>query len=389
MADKTNIEWSDATWNPIVGCSIVSPGCTNCYAMRSAGYRLDGNPNTPQYAGTTMPSKSGPVWTGKIGVASEKVLTQPLRWRKPRMIFVNSMGDLFAEGVTDEMIDRVFAVMALCPQHIFQILTKRPERMREYLTQYDGFGRWGFIEGWALKIAGEKAPRVANRLKGKTLAYYGGANLPNVWIGVSVEDQKRADERIPILLDTPAAIRWISAEPLLGPVDLRRLRVADLSASAGFPMADALTGAFYLDPDKQAPFIRELIEEVRSDRRDPEGIGLDWVVCGGESGKGARPMHPDWARSLRDQCASAGVAFLFKQWGEWAPQVGAVDGWNIGDDPEISRFDHRDWQEDHWSEPFRPMWCDERDDDTVSRIGKKAAGRLLDGVLHDQYPEAM
>jgi protein gp37 len=176
MADKTGIQWTEATWNPLAGCSVVSPGCTNCYAMREAGGRLK---SSAKFAGLTEPSKAGPVWTGEVRLW-ERVLDQPVRWTKPRRIFVNSMSDLFHESVPDEWIDRVFAVMALCPQHTFQVLTKRADRMRDYCSSpYNGV---------ALSF---KWP------------------LPNVWLGVSVEDQARADGRIPRLLDTPAAVRCL------------------------------------------------------------------------------------------------------------------------------------------------------------------------------------
>jgi protein gp37 len=344
MADGTKIEWTDATWNPITGCAVVSPGCTNCYAMKLAGTRLKHHPSRE---GLTKDTKAGPVWTGEVRL-NRHWLDQPLRWTRPRMIFVCAHGDLFAEGVDQVWIDHVFAVMALAPQHTFQVLTKRPERMREYMLGMSS--RRGFIAGYGALVRGGNLPdhyEAAFEAIAKP--------LPNVWLGVSVEDQKRADERIPILLDTPAAVRWISAEPLLGPLDLvtflgGTLRIGNISI--------------------KVPAVR-----------------LDWVVAGGESGPDARPMHPDWARSLRDQCAAAEVPFLFKQWGEWAPQVGAVDGWTIPDDPEISRIDHRDWEENHWGEPYRPMWCDDLEDDTVSRVGKRYAGRLLDGVEHNGFPE--
>lgn len=206
----------------------------------------------------------------------EDRLTVPLHWRKPRRVFVCSMADLFHESIPDEFIARVFAVMALAPQHTFQILTKRPGRMRSLL------GGWGIHNLVMDRFANDDDLYVR-----RALAAGGGQAwpLPNVWIGVSVEDQKSADLRIPILLDTPAAVRWLSCEPLLGPVDISR----DEWLFSG------------------------------------KGNCVDWVVVGGESGPGARPMHPDWARSLRDQCAAADVPFLFKQWGEWAP-----DGFDIG-----------------------------------------------------------
>ncbi|MCI0999179.1 phage Gp37/Gp68 family protein [Ochrobactrum sp. C6C9] len=335
MADNTKIEWTDATWNPITGCKVVSPGCTNCYAMKLAGTRLAHHPSR---AGLTIDTKAGPVWNGNLRFNSEW-LFQPLHWKRPRRIFVCAHGDLFAEGVDDAWLDQIFGVMACSPQHIFQVLTKRPERMQAYLTTI-------LLEH---RLA---AAQAQFDFPLRSPGIWPHLPLPNVWLGVSVEDQVRANERIPHLLTTPAAVHWISAEPLLGPVDIR----------------DALA--------------------------NPKTIGeplwqlsrIDWVVAGGESGVDARPMHPDWARSLRDQCAAAEVPFFFKQWGEWAPQVGAVDGWALGDDAEISRFDHRDWETDHWGESYRPTWCDDIEDDTVSRIGKRNAGRLLDGIEHNDMP---
>lgn len=335
MADQSKIEWTDATWQPVTGCSIVSPGCTNCYAMKLADTRLRHHPSR---AGLTIGSKAGPVWNGKVRF-NEQWLDQPLRWKSPRRIFVCAHGDLFHENVPDEWIDMVFAVMALAPQHTFQVLTKRSARMRRYMTR----------GGPTLQMLAQ-VPQVGRDLMVANTDW----PLPNVWLGVSTERQQEADERIPDLIETPAAVRFISAEPLLGPISLFDF-IGPWSPSG--------------DVASHAP---------------PQ---LDWVIVGGESGTGARPMHPDWARSLRDQCAAAGVPFFFKQWGEWVPQVGAVDGWTIDDNPEISRFDHRDWDGDRYGEPYRPMWCDDRDDDTVARVGKKAAGRLLDGVEHNGMPD--
>lgn len=342
MADKTGIEWTDATWNPTVGCKVVSPGCTNCYAMKVAA-RMEGisvaheaahggNPGPMYYYRDLVThSKAGPVWNGTFREAPLDLLQRPLRWKRPRRIFVNSMSDLFGEGVTDETIDKVFAVMALCPQHTFQILTKRPERMRDYVKRLHD------------ETVQETCRRLVSVWPGNTRVPDDGVTipLPNVWLGVSVEDQKRADERIPILLETPAAVRWISAEPLLGPVYLRRIPVL-----GGW--YDALAG------------YRDIKRGI-----SPEGV-LDWVVGGGESGPGARPMHPDWARSLRDQCKDAGVAFLFKQWGEWFPSKFTVTG---------SRG---------------RMYCfsDGLSPAEMHQVGKKRAGRLLDGVEHNEYPEA-
>jgi protein gp37 len=231
-AIMTKIEWAEETWNPMVGCSLASPGCTNCYAMRAA-WRMGHHPKTPQYRGLTRMTKAGPVWTGEVRLVEHK-LAEPLRVRKPTGYFVNSMSDLFHETLPDADIDRVFAVMEQASRHIYLILTKRAERMARYTRV-----------------------RYADR-----------APPPHIRLGVSVEDQRRADERIPFLLEARAAVRFLSCEPLLGPLNLR-------------------------------PWIGR----------------LDWVIAGAESGKRnrVRPMDLDWVRSLRDQCLAAGVAFFFKQ----------------------------------------------------------------------------
>lgn len=339
MADNTHIEWTDATWNPVTGCSVTSPGCTNCYAMKLAGTRLK---HIPSRAGLTRESKAGPVWTGEVRF-NEEWLTQPLKWQRPRRIFVCAHGDLFHENVPDEWIDRVFAVMALAPQHTFQVLTKRSARMREYLTRPTVEIRVGLE---ALGLAMEAYYRDRKSSLGKGVALMGadinpGAlkawPLPNVWLGVSVEDQARADERIPDLLATPAAVRWISAEPLLGPVDLVGIK---------------------------SPQPGGRINAVHGYHLGEKCEKLDWVVCGGESGPGTRPMHPDWARDLRDQCAAAGVAFLFKQWGQWVACL-YNDPAQHGPVGNIKGIGENQW---------------------MKRSGKKAAGRLLDGVLHDGFP---
>ena len=362
MADHTEIEWTDATWNVITGCSVVSPGCTNCYAMKLAGTRLR---NHSSRAGLTRDTKAGPVWTGEIRF-NEQWLDQPMRWSRPRTIFVCAHGDLFAQGVTDDMLDKVFAVMALAPQHVFQVLTKRPERMRDYCRRTDERERHPSMTVAALMAATGRwnTPALDLRIW----------PLPNVWLGVSVEDQTRANERIPVLLDTPAAVRWISAEPLLGPIQI----------------AEYLPNPLWNDLPSW---------------RSPE---LDWIVAGGESGPGARPMHPDWVRSIRDQCAAASVAFLFKQWGQWAPicemseaatdrcyrsNRRAKDGECQDTLDEIygrtgivqSHVLHQDGSRHDNTAPM--AFQQGTGAMTMFAIGKKAAGRELDGVTHDGFPE--
>ena len=258
MSGKTKIEWTEATWNCITGCSKVSQGCRFCYAER-------------EWPRLAAPREKPNIYTGRdftdVRCHPEK-LNIPLRWTKPRRIFVNSMSDLFHEAVPDEFIHRVFGVMASAEQHIFQVLTKRPERMLAFVKSSNRPVETRF--GW----------------------YFGGPfPLRNVWLGVSVEDQATADERIPVLLQTPAAVRWISAEPLLGPVNLANL--------------DAGDGTFYS---------ARTGEHWDVDRSYRGNVGkLNWVVAGGESGPKARPSHSDWFRGLRDQCQVAGVPFFMKQ----------------------------------------------------------------------------
>lgn len=250
MAATTTIEWTDATWNALRGCSKVSAGCANCYAVGMAARFCK-----PGLWGHGLVERTcgGPRWTGTV-VLDEKALMAPLHWQKPRRIFVTSGSDPFHPAVTDEMLDRLFAVMAEANWHTFQLLTKRPERMREYCMS--------FVD----RHQNEAAPGILDRTAWP---------LPNLWLGVSVEDQASADQRVPHLLATPAAKRFFSCEPLLGPVDI-----------------------LVYGPNFET---------------------VDWVIVGGESGPKARPMHPDWARNLRDQCANAGVPFFFKRWGRWAP----------------------------------------------------------------------
>ncbi len=358
----TKIEWTEKTWNPIVGCSVVSPGCTNCYAMAMAR-RLGANPTTPHYAGTTKTVNGKPVWTGKVALAPERTLLAPLRWRKPTTILVNSMSDPFHKDVPDEWIDRVFAVMVLCPQHTFQLPTKRSARMRKYL----GHG------GTCIPIG---IRQQAETLVGKDPGPLPIA-LPNVWLGVSIEDQTRADERIPDLLATPAAVRFVSCEPLLGPIDLRWVAQPDEKRDG---VIDALIGRDWIFGDEHhLPFT-----PARSGHEDQDitrwFVGdcnrIDWVIVGGESGPNARPMHPDWVRSLRDQCQDANVPFFFKQWGEWALSEAwpkRRDWMIVYRDGDVDIPDYRTPDETIGEE-------------AMVKIGKKRAGRMLDGRIWDEIP---
>lgn len=346
MAEHSTIEWTDATWNPVVGCSLASPGCTNCYAMKLAGTRLR---HLPSREGLTQPSKAGPVWNGQVRLV-EEWLTQPLRWKKPRRIFVNSMSDLFHEDVADATIDRVFAVMALCPQHTFQILTKHAKRMREYLRDLSMRNRVATVT--AGMIAGfDDATCMELGVRWNTLKPW---PLPNVWLGVSTEDQERADERIPDLLATPAARRFVSLEPLLGPICFR----------------------WSSWDDWKSP-IKGVDRKGTTDELDGLRM-LDWVIAGGESGPGARPMHPDWVRSLRDQCATAKVPFFFKQWGEWRPDPSPYV--EIVSTSEIGTY---------WPDGTTGPGDEKAKGGTghsFRRVGKKAAGAEIDSKLHREFP---
>ena len=356
MSAKTGIEWTDATWNPIRGCSPISPGCKNCYASKVA-MRFSG-PGQP-YEGLVRINAAGErtdEWNGVVRPV-EKHLLDPLRWKEPRRIFVNSMSDLFHENLPDEEIDKVFAEMALCPQHTFQVLTKRPERMLRYLN--DAPGRLADV----VETMRFDKPR---RAVGPLPHLNGGERwfpLANVWLGVSVENQKYADERIPLLLQTPAAVRFISAEPLLGEVDLSCIPWPSSWDQGVDPISDGIDALRFQSADRSKPH-------------------LDWVIAGGESGPGARPMHPDWARSLRDQCRAADIPFFFKQWGEWTPgqNVEAVSGYVRTATWFDGRFDfaHEDLSEDEGHADDQP---------DLYRVGKKKAGAFLEGVEWKQFPE--
>lgn len=324
------------TWNPIRArnkatgrtgwhCEHVSDGCSNCYAERM-------NRSGRGKFGTNL--YYIPASRSLIDVyLDDKILTQPFHWKKSRLIFVCSMTDLFGEWVTDKWLDRMFTVMALTPQHTFQILTKHPDRMASYL-----FNRHGRLP------------------------------LPHIWLGVSVEDQKTANERIPALLRIPAAVRFVSCEPLLRPIWLKGQSWSYFIFTHPTPELD-------------------------------EKTGLDWVIVGGESGTKARPMHPDWVRSIRDQCGAANVPFFFKQWGEWGPIAINI---NMSE-PVLRMFRSRT----EWVNKA-PSWM-ERGDTCVDlrgrqlqrggdfeaaiypvailrRLGKRKAGRLLDGREWNEIP---
>jgi protein gp37 len=309
MSDGTKISWTDATWSPVTGCTKTSEGCLRCYIDRTPPFRMAHR----KFDGPGIGATTG------VKLHSER-LHIPLKWRTPRMIFVCSLADLFQDEVPDQFIADVFAVISIGTQHIFQVLTKRHARLRSLLNS---------PHFWAL-VDGARQARGHDPLPGDAPHV-----LENAWIGVSTENQKWADIRIPALLQTPAAVRWISAEPLLGPIDLT-------------------SWTTWTDGSLRCP--------------KPEfGIAaLNWVVCGGESGPNARPMSPEWARSLRDQCVSADVAYHFKQWGEWSPDT----TFNLGEG---------NGRRLHYRRTFV-------DGTALDRVGKKAAGRLLDGREWSEFP---
>jgi protein gp37 len=327
VSATSTIEWTDATWNPVTGCRKVSPGCDHCYAETFAE-RWRGIPGHPYEQGFDVR-----LWPQR--------LTLPLRWRKPRKVFVNSMSDLFIDDVGDDYIAQVFAVMVAAPRHTFQVLTKRHARLRSLLSN-GAF--WQAVSTHLGHMWNTPAPAPLTR-------------APHwVWVGVSAETQQWADIRLPALAETPAEVRFVSAEPLLGPMRIR-----------------------------------------------PDWLSrLRWVIAGGESGPGARPMHPDWPRTLRDQCAAAGVAFFFKQWGEYlpAPVVDAptsVNGRAVQhpDGSAVSAsIRDRGPSGTFRAGAVRAMRPGDRnglgvmlDPDTIAvRVGKGHAGRLLDGRTHDDFP---
>ena len=319
----SSIEWTDETWNPTVGCSKVSPGCDGCYAIGVAHRAMQ-----PAHQGLTIrrPGER-PDWTGEVRCLPDRLDT-PLRWRKPRRVFVDSMSDLFHAKVPTDFTAEVFATMALAEQHTFQVLTKRPQRMAQLLAT-DSF------------VDEVDSARLRRDPLSFRLADW---PRPNIWLGTSIESDRytwRADH----LRATPAAVRFLSLEPLLGPLP-----------------------SLNLD-------------------------GIDWVIVGGESGPGARPMHPDWVREIRDRCVDAGVAFFFKQWGAWAPtgpisysywpdEVGQLVYHRL---PRPSVFE----VVDDLADADRVLAVlDENHAQGMAHVSKKLGGRELDGRTWDEMPEA-
>ena len=303
----TNIEWTDRVWNPVTGCQKVSPGCKHCYA-EGVAHRFWATQYPQVPVGPSLPDGGPTAWRDRQFtdvLTHEDRLLEPLSWKKPSRVFVNSMSDLFHEDVPDGFIDEVFATMAAGHRHTYQVLTKRPERMRAYMSAADLEERihWASLNRFG--HTPDFDPSVDSWTTGRW-------PLPNVWLGVSVEDQQRADERIPLLLQTPAAVRFISAEPLLGPIDLEVVPIpapgADVYGLRG--VAQPLTEKD-AEPDDWKYWTRHSAK-------------LDWVIVGGESGPGARPCHEAWVRSIVQQCQAAGTPVFVKQ-------LGAFPIWSLSD----------------------------------------------------------
>lgn len=386
----SKIEWTEKTWNPLTGCSRKSDGCKNCYAEKMTE-RL-AKMGQEKYQGllkdfTDSNGKTVSRFNGVIKFHDDALMI-PLRTRKPTTWFVNSMSDLFHENVKDEWIDKIFAVIALRPQHTFQILTKRPERMAAYFSEKwqpapaQNIGRFHIP---AESVGEDRRCQISRAVDDLVTDHKlvdleddnswtseGGLKvlrfpwpLPNVWLGTSIENQKTADERIPHLLQTPAAVRFLSVEPLLEAVDLEIFPTHKCNGVDG--------GERHGNANKC-----NICGRFSTAKRE----GIDWVIVGGESGPGARPMHPDWARSIRDQCIAAGVKFFFKQWGAWTPER-----------PEhYHRVSGKRYSSESfcWGKNMKPYRSDEPDNwigsATVYKVGKKQAGRLLDGREWSEMP---
>lgn len=349
---STKIEWTDETWNPVTGCTKVSQGCKNCYAERI--WPKVAGAEAARAANVEAPGhRPAPRAFTDVRCHSER-LDAPLHWKKPRRVFVNSMSDLFHEDVPEDFILNVFNVMRMAWQHTFQVLTKRPQRMLDLCG----------------KLSSSNAPGC-----GPLLSFSGRhpiQPLPNVWLGVSVEDQATADERIPLLMQTPAAVRFLSCEPLLGALTL--CPPADSTYKQLWPFY--YTGKFDEAAAKTAPPAPDRIRGLF-----PK---IDWIIAGGESGPKARPSHPDWFRSLRDQCAAAGVPFFFKQYGEWAQCDTDVHADEYG--THVYPLEESILEAVYDLGDPRRIEVMEAHGIEFGRFGKKLNGRTLDGREHNEYP---
>ncbi len=353
MSDNSKIEWCDATLNVFRGCSKVSAGCMHCYAEAMAA-RF----HKPGQWGESL-TKDG-RWTGDIQF-SLGALQLAFKWKRPRRIFINSTSDTFHPNVKEEWLNYLFATVALNPHHTFIVLTKRPDRMCEYMCRENrdeaiGYHAYELSEEFGGDTT--RAPALIHRGHPP----HGSWPLPNLWLGVSVEDQATAEQRITPLLAAPAAVRFVSAEPLLGPVDLTRLDM-DVMFGIDKPDPHGYRPKHYFDA------LRGMSDINPIHGAEPDLAALDWLIVGGESGPKARPIHPDWVRGLRDQCTATDTPFFFKQWGEWGFAGGdcthmlSINGnlTTLGNAPGDA-----DWP--------------------CAKIGKRKAGHLLDGVAHREFP---
>jgi protein gp37 len=364
----SKIEWTNKTWNPIVGCSKVSAGCKNCYAISMAWRLQHIHHSAKKYAGTVDKTAGGQRnWTSAISIpnianlaySDPHGLLEPLSWKKPAMVFVNSMSDLFHDAVPLDILDCIFAIMVLTPKHTYQVLTKRPARMGEYFSA----GKEALVQRWedatySMGLCDKDDDPDAPACLVHNLCEDSWPEK-NIWLGVSVENQQTANERIPLLLQVPAAVRFLSCEPLLGPVDLTTIETKDESLDLINKYGRAVGGA-----------CGDLAH------------GIDWIIVGGESGKDARPMHPIWAQSLRDQCQYAGISYFFKQWGVWKP---FVDGDSRKPDYGTFKNNPGDWNDSPVG-TFLPDVLGLDWGTVMTKVGKKAAGRLLDGREWNEFP---
>jgi protein gp37 len=381
----TSISWATDSWNPFVGCSLASPGCTNCYAMHQAARILRmqrSRGGASAYEGAITAVKGQPVWTGRINQASEKARWAPLSWLKPRTIFVGSMSDFFHPSALDAWRIEALAIAALTQRHIYLILTKRGADMHRFIS-----------DPATAKAVWTRASEIAiqRNIRPERMADMRPGHWPldNVALGVSVEDQKRADERIPVLLATPAARRFVSAEPLLGQVDLSRIcRVPKVAGSvrAGIHI-NALEGMYC---ESGRPYIGEWDINGPYPSSAP-AIRLDLVIAGGENDRGYRLTHPDWVRRLRDACERHGTKFHFKQWGAWAP-VSELPGeqvsefWDLEAHVSPSADVGRTRLIDRAGRVYRhdQQTAAEAGAIMMLRFGTAHSGRSLDGRTHDE-----
>lgn len=358
----STIEWTDRTWNPVRGCTRVSEGCTRCYAERLSARELPGLKSPTTNEPFARMTKGGPRWTGAVEFLPHK-LAEPLGWRKPARIFVNSMSDLFHEALSFEEIAAVFGVMAAAPRHTFQVLTKRPERAAEWFRWLDSRDPDGHPPWTCAREADWRVEPLSPEAAEEAFRDAPMWPLPNLVLGTSVEDQPTADLRIPEILRCPAAVHFVSYEPALAAVDFTHIRERRFPTEPHIRESwiDALAGKRYHYRPADA-----LSTEGYYQNDFPR---LDWIVAGGESGPGARPPQAEWFRSVRDQCLEAGVPFFFKQWGKWAPYDQL---------PEETKRDLDASGAQLYTDPapIRPLG-----------LGKKRTGRELDGELWDQFPK--